>query len=70
MSEDKEPRVGAVRMNDAGDVELFDGESWRPESSILSDANMGNREGLGSADGSSGSAARGSDTPASGHPQE
>lgn len=57
-------------MNDAGDVELFDGESWRPESSILSDANMGNREGLGSADGSSGSAARGSDTPASGHPQE
>jgi hypothetical protein len=70
MSEDKEPTAGAVRMNDAGDVELFDGESWRPESSILTDANTGNREGPGSADDSSGSAALGGGAPPGSDPQE
>jgi hypothetical protein len=63
MSEGKQPAVGAIRMNDVGDVELFDGKSWRPESSILADGNTGNREELGSADSSSASAPLDGDDP-------
>lgn len=40
MSEDELPATGDLRFTGTGDVEIFDGDGWRPLASLMGEAGM------------------------------
>jgi hypothetical protein len=47
VASDEEPASRtSIRFTATGDVEVFDGENWRPVESIVDDPDLGNRDDL------------------------
>ncbi|NUP49805.1 MAG: hypothetical protein HOW97_21210 [Catenulispora sp.] len=44
MEPDDIPPTDDSRLSDAGDVEVFDGETWRPVASLLADPQYAERD--------------------------